>query len=145
MVANHIDLLEEDTTRKAIGAMFTVHNRMGFGFLESPYVGALVIECQKRGLVVEREVPIAVHYDGQIVGAFRVDLLIDRKLILEVKVTPPHDDHFKQLLNYLRCSDVEVGLLMYFRRSATFRRCIFRNSLKRHISDTWTGTHSLNP
>ena len=123
-------LLEEHVTRGAIGAMYTVHNRLGFGFVESVYVGAMELECRKRGLLVSREVPIAVRYDDSIVGSYRADILVERKLIIEVKVGAPCEEHHFQILNYLRASDVEVGLLMYFRRSATFRRFIFRNELK---------------
>jgi GxxExxY protein len=124
-------LLDEGLTRCVIGRFFRVHNVLGGGFPENVYVGALEHECRKKGLHVEREVPIAVYYDGVIVGTFRVDLLIERRLVLEVKsastIAPPH---LRQLMNYLRCTDFELGLLFNFGDKATFKRCIFRNCLK---------------
>ena len=125
-------LLEEPITHEVIGGMYTVHGTMGYGFLESPYVGALEHEFRKRGLEVVREAPIAVHYDGIVVGSYKVDLLVERRVIVEVKACSPHQDHSRQVLNYLRCSELEVGLLLYFQRSVTFKRFIFRNELKRH-------------
>ena len=133
MPEKRVLLLEEPVTRETIGAMFTVHNKMGYGFLEGPYVGAMEQECKARGLHVEREAPIAVLYNGVIVGSYRVDLLVERRVIVEVKASAPHESHGLQVLNYLRCSELEVGLLMYFRNSATFRRFVFRNELKRYI------------
>jgi GxxExxY protein len=95
------------------------------------YIGALEHECRKRGLHVGREVPVAGHCDGVMVGTYRVDLLIERRLVLEIKACAPHDDH--ALLNYLRSTEVEPGLLLYFGRRGSFRRFVFRNALKRHI------------
>ena len=128
-------LLDEPITHEAIGSMYAVHNKLGYGFLEHPYLGALEYECRRRGLTVEREVRIEIQYEGIVVGAYRVDLFLNRRVIVEVKTCAPHQDHEYQLLNYLRCSQAEVGLLMYFRRSATFKRLVFRNELKqRHAS-----------
>jgi GxxExxY protein len=131
-----ISLLDEPLTRTVIGRYYTVYNRMGHGFLENPYVGALEHECRKAGLHVEREVPVAVHYDGIIVGSYRVDLLVEGRLILEIKAAVRvTDEHVAQLLNYLRCTDIELGLLLNFGPKPAFKRCIYRNSLKASNQD----------
>jgi GxxExxY protein len=126
-------LIDEPLTRIVIAAFFAVYNKLGFGFLENVYVGALEHECRKRGLRVEREVPIAVYYDGIIVGTYRVDLLIENRLVVEVKACRIAQGKFaRQLLNYLRCTDVELGLLLYFGEKPQVRRFIHRNELKDH-------------
>lgn len=103
-----------DTYAHGDRCIHRVLNTLGEGFLENVYVGALEHECQKRGLHVGREVPIAVQYDGRVVGTYRADLLIERQLILEVKSGEQHKEHQRQILNYLRATDIELGLLLYF-------------------------------
>jgi GxxExxY protein len=82
-------LLDERLTRTVIGAFYTVHNTLGNGFPENVYVGALQHECGKRGLHVAREVPAAVYYDGVMVGTYRIDLVIERRLVLETRRLHP--------------------------------------------------------
>jgi GxxExxY protein len=126
-------LIDEPLTRIVIAAFFAVYNKLGYGFLENVYVGALEHECRKRGLRVEREVPIAVYYDGIIVGTYRADLLIEGRLVVEVKAcSNPHGKYARQLLNYLRCTNLELGLLLYFGEKPAMRRFIHRNGLKEH-------------
>jgi GxxExxY protein len=118
-------LLHEDVTGRILGAFFHVYNTLGYGFLESVYAGALAREMMKRGLTVEREVAIEVRYDGAVVGVFRADLLVNRAVIVEIKATralTPADA--QQLLNYLRGTELEVGLLLHFGPRPTFRRLI---------------------
>jgi len=126
-------LIDEPLTRAVIGAFFAVFNTLGYGFLENVYVGALARECIKRGLHVEREVPIPVYYDGVIVGTYRVDLLIERRLIVEVKACPIIPDHRRQIMSYLRCSGIELGLMLYFGKSPRVKRYIYRNELKGYL------------
>jgi GxxExxY protein len=111
-----------------------VYNKLGHGFLENVYVGALEHELRKRGLHVERQVPVAVYYDGIIVGSYRVDLLVERRLVLEIKASALSSDDLKQLVNYLRATDLELGLLLSFGPQPVVKRAIFRNELKAHIS-----------
>jgi GxxExxY protein len=94
-------LIHEDLTYTVIGRSFRVQNKLGFGYVENVYLGALEHELRKAGLVVEREVPIAVWYDGVIVGTYRVDLLVERKVIVETKACPSERGHEAQLLSYL--------------------------------------------
>ena len=123
-------LIEEDLTRRVIGCAYRVYNVLGSGLPESVYVGALAHECEKNGMLAQREFPIAVHYDGVIVGAYRADLLIDRRLIIEVKACPLHPSHHAQVLTYVRCSDVEVALLISFDHKPQVKRFLMRNAVK---------------
>jgi len=114
-----------------IGRFYTVYTRLGYGLLENPYVGALEIELRRAGHEVAREVPIAARYDGIVVGSYRVDLLVDQQLIVEVKAEPCLTGvHERQLLNYLRCSDVEVGLVLCFGIQPQFKRFIHTRDRK---------------
>jgi len=122
---------EREITRAIIGAFFRVYNELGFGFLESVYRRALAHELRKIGLRVEVEVPIDVWYDGIQVGLFRADLLVERRVIVEVKASVALvDADRKQLLNYLRATDVEIGLLLHFGPKAVVKRLIFPNASK---------------
>ena len=124
-------LLEEPTTFAVIGAARRVYDELGYGFLENVYVGALEHECRKRGLRAEREVPIAVYYDDVIVGSYRVDLMAEGRVIVEVKTCSTlASAHVGQTLSYLRCTDSEVALLVNFGPRLQVKRFIFRNSLK---------------
>lgn len=124
-------LIEEDLTYSVIGAFLAVFNKLGDGFLENVYIGALVIELERRGHRVQREVPIAVKYDGIVVGTYRIDLLIDGKLVVEVKAGAGQlATAERQLRHYLRCSDMELGLLLVFDEKPIHRRLIHTNNHK---------------
>ena len=108
-------LLYADVTQAIIDAFFTVYNKLGFGFLENVYVGALILELRRRGHSVAREVLVPVSYDGVIVARYRMDLIVDDCVVVKVKSTEvlnPNDQ--RQLLNYLRATPLEVGLLLHF-------------------------------
>ena len=118
-------LLEESLTRSVVCGFYASYNRLGYGFLENICVGGLHIELQKRGHKVERECPIAVYYDGIIIGSYRVDLLVDSKLIVEVKSEPVLTGiHVRQLRNYLACTPYEVGLLLGYGLKPQYKRII---------------------
>jgi GxxExxY protein len=122
---------ENDLTGRVIGCAHTVYNCLGSGLPEACYVGALAHECSKRGLEVAREFPIVVWYDGIVVGSYRADLLINRKLLVEVKAGTLSPEHGAQALNYVRCSDVEIALLIGFGTARpVVRRYTMRNALK---------------
>lgn len=121
----HETLFEEALTGKIIGAFFHVHNALGFGFLESVYKKALQRELSKRGLDARREVAVDVYYDDQIVGVFRADLIVESRVVLEVKASRKLDPtDTTQLLNYLRATDLELGLLLHFGPRASVKRLI---------------------
>ena len=105
-----------DISGAVVDAAIQIHRKLGPGLLESVYESVLAYELDRRGLAVERQVPIPVRYeDLEISDAFRADLIVDRRVIVELKsveqVAPVHK---KQLLTYLRLSDMRVGLLLNF-------------------------------
>ena len=125
-------LLFEDLTRMVIGAFYRVYSRLGYGLLENAYVGALQVELTRLGLDVRREVPIDALYEGVPVGHYRIDLLVGDVLIVEVKTASSlTESDERQLRNYLRCSNLEVGLLLNFGPSPKFRRFVYSNDRKR--------------
>ena len=129
----HETLIERELTRAVIGAFFDVYNTMGYGFLESAYVGALTQELVARGHRVAREVAFVVRYKGHPVGVQRLDMIVDEKLVVEIKSTERIPQSvLRQLLSYLRASRLEVGLLLHFGPSPKFYRQIF--------SESWTRT-----
>jgi GxxExxY protein len=105
----------EDLTKCIIGCSYKVYNRMGFGFLESVYEKCMMIELRKAGLRAENQTPIIVHYEGEEVGAFVADVIVDDTVILELKsVTQLAKAHEVQLVNYLVATNKPVGLLINF-------------------------------
>ena len=115
----------EGITGEVINAAHTVHNKLGYGFLEKVYHNALVIELRRRNLFVEPQKPIRVEYDGEVVGEYFADIIIDNKVIIEVKAVQKLDSVFEaQLLNYLRATGLEVGLIINFGRSVQVKRMV---------------------
>ena len=105
----------EELTEKIIGCAYTVYNKMGFGFLESVYEKCLLIELQKAGLKVEAQHAIPVFYDGEQVGNFFADILVEDTIILELKsVRRVVQAHEVQIVNYLTATLKEVGLILNF-------------------------------
>ena len=119
------ELIEEALTRSVIGAFFEVYNTLGFGFLEHIYVMALERELRARGHRVAREVWVRVAYKGEELGIQRIDMIVDDKLVVEIKATSKlHESATRQLYNYLRSTKLEVGLLLHFGIKAHFYRQI---------------------
>jgi GxxExxY protein len=122
------ELFEGELTRSVIGAFYEVFNNLGFGFLERFYVTALERELLERGHRVAREVTVNVLYKGQELGTQRLDLIVDEKLVLETKATSDlHKSATRQLYNYLRATNLELGLLLHFGPDPKFYRVICRN------------------
>ncbi len=112
-----------EITEKIIGAAQRVHNTLGYGFLEKVYQNALVIELRTLGFNVDVEQPITVHYHDEIVGNYVADIVVDGKVILEIKAVKELSKiHEVQLVNYLKATGIEVGLLINFGRSVTVKR-----------------------
>lgn len=123
-----IQLLEERLTRSVIGAFYEVYNTLGFGFLEHVYVMALERELLVRGHRVGREVSTHVTYKGHVLAVQRIDMIVDDRLVVETKATletPKAAE--RQLLNYLRATNLEVGLLLHFGPEAKFHRVVSSN------------------
>jgi GxxExxY protein len=118
-----------DITREVIGAFYEVYNTLGYGFLESVSTSAMAVELTRRGLRVEREVRVAVFNKGVQVGSFRADMLVESLVVVENKATATLSSSDRdQLLNYLRRSCLEVGLLLHFGPRPSFRRVVAENS-----------------
>jgi GxxExxY protein len=117
----------EDVTREIIAAAYEVHRELGRGFLEKVYERALALELQKRGLSVQAQTEIEVRYKGSIVGTYYADLLVNDVVLCEVKaVDALTTAHQAQLLNYLKATGVQVGLLLNFgSRRVEVKRMIF--------------------
>ncbi|MGI8896841.1 MAG: GxxExxY protein [Pyrinomonadaceae bacterium] len=120
-------------TQKVIGVFFEVYNELGHGFLESVYQKAFELTLTSQGLRVRRKVEVAVWFRGQKVGDFEADIMVEECLLLELKAVRGLDSaHEAQLLNYLRATDIEVGLLFNFGINPEFKRLAFDNSRKYH-------------
>jgi GxxExxY protein len=121
----------KDVTDKIINAFYAVYNTLGYGFLEKVYRNALTIELGKHGLPVQPEAPIEVYYDGRIVGEYFADLVVGEVVLVELKATHSlAEAHVAQLLNYLKATPYEVGLLFNFGPQPEIKRKAFDNSRK---------------
>lgn len=121
-------LKHQELTKRIIGVFFEVYNELGSGFLESVYVEALALALREAGLRVEREMSLTVHFRDRIVGQFRADLVVGGAVIVEAKACPClHATHQAQVLNYLRATVLEVGLLLNFGPRPMVRRLLFDN------------------
>jgi len=123
-----VNLFEERLTHSVIGAFFDVYNTLGFGFLEHIYEMALERELLARKHRVARQVAVQVIYKGHPLGEQRLDMIVDEKLVVEVKSTHQlHKAANRQVYNYLRSTSLEVGLLLHFGPEAHVQRVIHRN------------------
>ena len=120
-------LLHRDITEAIIGASFAVHRALGYGFLEKVYQRALQVELLRSGHRADLEFPIPVKYRGVIVGEYFADVLVDEKVVVEIKVAPDYNPLDEaQLINELKATGLRIGLLLNFgRREVLFRRLIF--------------------
>jgi len=117
-----------ELTAKIIACFYKVYNKLGYGFLEKVYEKALLIELQKAGLKASNQIPVKVHYDEYIIGDYTADILVENKVFVENKtsVSLCEEDEF-QLINYLKATDIEVGLLFNFGKKPEVRRKAFSN------------------
>jgi GxxExxY protein len=126
------DLKHGLITDKILGVFYDVYNELGYGFIESVYHRSLVLALKSVGLDVCSKVPIPVWFRGVRVGRFEADVLVENCVLLELKATRALDwSHRAQLMNYLRATEIEVGLLLNFGERPEFKRVIFDN-LKKH-------------
>lgn len=131
------NLKHKEITDKILYAFFkVVYPALGFGFLEKVYENAMVIALREMGLKVEQQVKIVVYFAGQIVGEYYADLVVEGCVVVELKaVQTLLEEHDAQLLNYLRATEYEVGILLNFGPQPRFRRKVFDN--ERKSSATW--------
>lgn len=124
-----------DLTGKILGAFFQVHKELGYGFSERVYENALAMLLIEMRLKVEQQVHLYVFYHGRVVGEYIADMVINDTVLLELKATQKIiEDHAAQLLNYLKATSIEVGLVLNFGPSAEFRRKIYDNERKGSLS-----------
>ncbi|MFC1478095.1 GxxExxY protein [Candidatus Margulisiibacteriota bacterium] len=124
-------MLHSNITEKIIQAFYKVNNSLGYGFLEKVYENAMVVELGKIGCNVDQQKKIKVHYEGKEVGEYYADLLVDGLVIVELKASESLcKENEAQLINYLRATELEVGMLLNFGRKAEFRRKVFTNDKK---------------
>ena len=120
--------LHADLTDKIIKCFYKVYNTLGYGFLEKVYEKSLCIELRKAGLNVYTQQPIEVYYENEIVGEYYADIVVDNKIIIELKaIEALKEVHGNQLVNYLKATEVEIGLLLNFGVKPEIKRKIFTN------------------
>ena len=130
-----MELLQKELTDKLIAGYYDVYNTLGYGFLEKVYQNSLYIELISRGFEVEAQKQIDVYYKDAIVGKYFADLIVNNLVVIEIKaaeaLAPAHEC---QLINYLKATEIEVGLLFNFGPEPTFKRKVFSNERKQHVA-----------
>ncbi|MCK4661860.1 MAG: GxxExxY protein [Bacteroidales bacterium] len=125
--------LHTDVTSKILKAYFNVFNQLGYGFLEKVYENAMLIELKSFGLICEKQKPIRVYYNEQLVGDYYADIIVENKVIIELKavenIVPEHE---VQLVNYLKATEIEVGLLLNFGTKPQYKRRVLTEEYKNH-------------
>lgn len=125
------EYLHQELTSIIIKAFYSVYNKLGYGFLEKVYENALKIELTKLGQQVERQKFIKVFYDNIEVGEYFADLVVNNSVIIELKAAETlMEEHENQLINYLKATEIEVGLLLNFGKKPQISRKIFTNKSK---------------
>jgi len=123
-----------DITEIIIKAFYNVYNQLGYGFLEKVYENAMMIELKKLNLKAERQKPIKVYYDKQIVGDFSADIIVENVVVLELKaIKAIVSENETQLVNYLKATNIEVGLLFNFGPKPEYKRRVLTEEYKNKI------------
>lgn len=127
-----MELLHKDLTDQILKAFYDVYNELGYGFLEKVYQNSLYLELKSRGFDVKAQSQIKVFYKGFEVGEYFADLIVNDLVILELKAKDYIIEEFEwQLVNYLRATPIEVGLLLNFGKQPEFKRKVFSNERKK--------------
>lgn len=122
----------QELTKSIIGIYYDVYNEMGHGFLEKVYQNAMIVELQSRGFEIESQKRINVYYKQTIVGEYIPDIIVNNSVIVELKcVEYINESHQAQLINYLKSTECEVGLLLNFGNDPQFLRKIYTNNIKK--------------
>ena len=125
-------MLHEELSNKILKAFYTVYNTLGYGFLEKVYENAMLIELRKMNLNCSNQLPIKVYYDKQKVGDYFADIIVEDLIIVELKAMEGiAKEHENQLINYLKATEIEIGLLFNFGEKPEFKRKIFTNDRKK--------------
>jgi GxxExxY protein len=119
-------LKHQELSEKIIAAAYAVHNQLGCGFVEKVYKNSLALELEEMGVKCSCEVPLQVTYRGKVVGEYCADVIVEDKIVVEVKAVSRLDPvHEVQLVNYLKATGLSVGLLINFGRSVEVKRRVF--------------------
>lgn len=122
-----------EITELIIKAFFSVYNKLGYGFLEKVYENGMMIELKRLGLKVEKQKQIKVFYDEFEIGEYFADLVVNDSVIVELKAAENLlPEHEAQLVNYLKATDIEVGMLLNFGKEPKFKRRVLTSEYKNH-------------
>lgn len=134
-----------ELTKEIIGTFYEVYNELGFGFLESVYENSLVFALRAKGFEVHQQIAIPVQFRGQRVGDFDADVLVNKLVLLELKSARSIEQaHIAQILNYLKATEIEVGLVLNFGPRPEFKRVTFDNDRKAAHTDAFPSDLSLS-
>ncbi len=126
-----MEYLYQELSERIIKCFYEVYHNLGYGFLEKVYEHAMMIELAKNDLPARNQQPIKVYYKNELVGDYFADIVIDGKIILELKAAEAIvEEHEFQLINYLKATNIEIGLLLNFGKKPEIRRKIFTNDRK---------------
>jgi GxxExxY protein len=125
-------LLHKELTNKILSCFYTVYNTLGFGFLEKVYENAMMVEFYKQRITAEKQRRLSVYYSETVVGEYFADIVVEDTIIIELKAAECLiEEHELQLINYLKATDKEIGLLLNFGKRPEFKRKIFTNDRKK--------------
>lgn len=125
------DFLYTEITDKIIHSFYTVYNTLGYGFLEKVYENAMMLELIEKGMLAQKQNPIKVHYKEKLIGEYFADIIVEEKVIIELKAAEAIvQEHELQLINYLKATEIEIGLLLNFGKKPEIKRKIFTNDRK---------------
>jgi GxxExxY protein len=131
----HMPAKNVEVTERIIGIFYEVYNELGYGFLESVYREAMRVALVQAGLQVATEVPVPVHFRGNVIGIFRADLIVNQSVLVELKTCDGlASQHDSQTLHYLRATEIETALLMNFGTQPKFKRLTMDNERKKSVS-----------
>ncbi|MGD0624770.1 MAG: GxxExxY protein [Thermodesulfobacteriota bacterium] len=131
MNADCQDFKHKELTERIINIFYRVYNKLGYGFLEKVYGNAMMLDLKKEGIPAVTQSPIKVFYDGEVVGEYFADIIVADKVIVEIKAgSRLVEENEAQLLNYLKATNIEVGLLLSFGAKPEVRRKAFNNMRK---------------
>ena len=137
-------LQDKDISDKILNAFFAVYNGLGYGYLEKVYEIAMVFAMRQRGLHVEQQRRISVYIEGIMVGDYYADILVEDKIIVELKAAESiAESHIAQLMNYLKATPCEVGFVLNFGPEASFKRLLFSNFKKRNLKASVESAESV--
>ena len=130
------ELIDGETSGKIIGAFFVVYNTLGFGFLESVYERAMYVALRNRGVYVERQVLFEIYFEGDLVGRHRADLLVEHRVVVEIKANHTLQEGAKRrLLNYVTALNLDLGLLLHFGHRAHHYRVLGKRRPNEQITN----------